>query len=183
VLETRAADDTRPVLIMAEDEGRFGLMNTLRRCWAPQPLRPVVARQMVRESLSVFAAVCPHLGHVSALILPYAKSQMMTLFLAHVAAALAASFIVRLVDRAGWQLSHQVTVPENRRLLPQLPGSPELNPTEHLWEDLRENETANRHFDTLEHLETVLCEGLNRLGSDSERLRSMTNFPYMQVSL
>jgi hypothetical protein len=108
---------------------------------------------------------------------------MMTLFLAHVAAELSAYFIVMLVDRAGWHLSHQVTVPENMRLLPQLPGSPELHPTEHLWEDLRENETANRHFDTLEHLETVLCEGLNRLGSDSERLRSMTNFPYMQVSL
>ena len=59
VLATRAADETRPVLIMAEDEGRFGLMHTLRRCWAPKPLRPVVARHMVRESLSIFAAVCP----------------------------------------------------------------------------------------------------------------------------
>jgi len=28
-----------------------------------------------------------------------------------------------------------------------------------------------------------LCEGLNRLAADPERLRSMTNFPYMQVSL
>jgi DDE superfamily endonuclease len=97
---------------------------------------------MVRESLYVFAAVCPQLGHVSALILPYANSQMMTLFLAHVAAALSAYFIVMLVDRAGWHLSHQVAVPENIRLLPQPPGSPELNPTEHLWEDLRENEAV-----------------------------------------
>jgi hypothetical protein len=37
-----------------------------------------------------------------------------------------------LMDRAGWHLSDEVTVPENIRLLPQLPGSPELNPTEHL---------------------------------------------------
>jgi transposase len=168
---------------MAEDEGGFGLMNALRRCWAPKPLRPIVARQMVRESLYVFAAVCPQLGHVTALLLPYANSHMMTLFLAQVAAELADYFIVRLVDRAGWHLSHEVTVPENIRLLPQLPGSPELNPTEHLWEDLREKETANHHFDTLEHLETALCEGINRLASDPERLRSMTNFPYMQVSV
>jgi len=168
---------------MAEDEGRFGLINTLRKCWAPKPLRPVVARQMVRESLYVFAAVCPQLGHVTTLILPYVNSQMMTLFLAHVAAELSAYFIVMLVDRAGWHLSHDVTIPENIRLLPQLPGSPELNPTEHLWEDLRENETANHHFDTIEHLETALCEGINRLGSDPARLHSMTNSPYMQVSL
>jgi hypothetical protein len=31
--------------------------------------------------------------------------------------------------------------------------------------------------------ETILCEGINRLVSDSERLRSMTNFPYMQLGL
>lgn len=182
-METRAADDTRPVIIMAEDEGRFGLMNTIRRCWAPQPLRPIVARQMVRESLYVFAAVCPQLGRLTALLLPYANSHMMTLFLAQVAVELADYFVVMLVDRAGWHLSHQVTLPDNIRLLPQPPGSPELNPAEHLWDDLRENETANHHFDTLEHLESALCEGLNRLAADPERLRSMTNFPYMQVSL
>jgi hypothetical protein len=158
-------------------------MNSVRRCWAPKPLRPIVARQMVRQSLYVFAAVCPQLGHITALLLPYANSQMMTLFLAHVAAELADYFIVMLVDRAGWHLSRQVTWPENIRLLPQLAGSPELNPAEHLWDDLRENETANRHFEALEHLETALCEGLNRLASDPERLRSMTHFPYMQISL
>jgi transposase len=168
---------------MAEDEGRFGLINRLKRCWAPQPVRPTVAQQIVRESLYIFAAVCPQLGHLTALILPYANSHMMTLFLAHVAAELADYFIVMLVDRAGWHLSHQLTIPENMRLLPQPPGSPELNPAEHLWDDLRENETANRPFDSLEHLETALCNGINRLASDPERLRSMTNFPYMQISL
>ena len=108
---------------------------------------------------------------------------MMPLFLAPVAAELADYCLVMLVDRAGGHLSHAVTVPENMRLLPQLPGSPALNPTEHLWEDLRENEPANHHFDPLEHLETALCQGINRLASDPERLRSMTNFPSMQVSL
>ena len=77
---------------------------------------------------------------------PNANSQMMTLFLAHVAAELSDYFIVMLVDRAGWHLSHQVTVPENIRRLPQLPGSPELNPAEHLWEDVRENELRQSPF-------------------------------------
>ena len=108
---------------------------------------------------------------------------MRTLLLAHVAAERADYCMVMLVDRAGWHLSRQVTRPENIRVLPQLAGSPELNPTEHLWDDLREKDTANRHFDALGHLETALCEGLNRLASDPERLRSMTNCPYMQVSL
>jgi len=168
---------------MAEDEGHFGLISQLKRCWAPKPVRPAVAQQIIRESLYVFAAVCPQLGHLTALILPYANSQMMTLFLAQMAAELADYFIVMLVDRAGWHLSHHITIPDNLRLLPQPPGSPELNPAEHLWDDLRENETANCLFDLLEHLETILCHGLKRLASDPEGLRSMTNFPYMQISL
>ena len=108
---------------------------------------------------------------------------MMTLFLAQVAAELADYFIVMLVDRAGWHMSHQLTIPENLRLLPQPPGSPALNPAEHLWDDLRAKEMANRSFASLEHLEMALCNGLNRLASDPARLRSMTNFPYMQISL
>ena len=146
-------------------------------------MRPTVAQHIVREALYIFAAVCPQLGHLTAVILPYANSHRMTLFLAHVAAELADYFLVMRVDRAGWHMSHQLTMPENMRLLPQPPGSPELNPAEHLWDDLRENDTAHGLFDSLEHLETALCHGINRLASEPERLRSMTNFPYMQISL
>ena len=108
---------------------------------------------------------------------------MMTLFLAQVAAELADYFIVMLVDRAGWHMSHPITIPDHIRLLPQPPGSPARNPAEHLGDDLRENETANGLFDSLEHLEPMLSHGLKRLAFDPEGLRSMTNFPYMQISL
>ena len=134
-LETRVSDETRPVLMMAEDEGRVGLINTLQRWWVPQPLRPVVARHMVRQFLYGFAAVCPQFGPITALMVPDAHHQMMTLLLAPVAAARSAYCIGMLVDRAGWQLSHHGTVPEHMRRLPQPPGSPALNPPEQLWED------------------------------------------------
>jgi len=99
-----------------------------------------------------------------------------------VAAELADDCMVRLVDRAGWHLRHDVTVPDNMRLLSPLPGSPALTPTEHRWEDWRENATAKQHFDTLEPLESALWQGIHRRASAPERLRSMTNFPYRQVS-
>ena len=170
-------------MLLAQDEGRFGLLRSLKRCWAPKPLRPTVAQQIIRESLSIFAAVCPQLGHLTALIVPYANSQMMTLFLAQVAAELADYFMVMRVDRAGWHMSHHLIIPDNIRLLPQPPGSPALNPAEPLGDDVRDNETANGLFDSLEHLATILSHGLKRLAFDPEGLRSMTNFPYMQISL
>jgi hypothetical protein len=32
--------DPRPVVLMAEDEGRFGRISQARRCWAPPGVRP-----------------------------------------------------------------------------------------------------------------------------------------------
>ena len=81
----RSPDDQRPVVLMAQEEGRFGRINPPRRCWAPKPIRPEVRNQMVPQLLSVFAAVCPYLGRLTALILPYANTEMMTLFLQQVA--------------------------------------------------------------------------------------------------
>jgi hypothetical protein len=70
VLATRDTDDPHPVIMMAEDEGRFGRLSERRRWGAPKPLRPTVPRQVVREWVDVCAAVCPQLGQVTALILP-----------------------------------------------------------------------------------------------------------------
>jgi transposase len=168
---------------MAQDEGRFGRINPPRRCWAPKPIRPVVRNQIVHEFLYVFAAVCPYLGRLTALILPYANTEMMTLFLQQVAVDFRDYIVVMLLDQAAWHTTHKLAVPENMRLLPLPPGSPELNPTEHLWEDLRENEMANQPFDSLDRVEDALCHGINRLAANPGCLRSLTNFPYLRLTL
>lgn len=168
--------------ILAEDEGRFGRSDRPRRCWAPKPLRPTVPRQIVREFVYVFAAVCARLGRLTSLILPAANTEMMNMFLAHVAREFAAYFVILLVDRAGWHTTPRLLVPENIRLLPQPARSPELNPAEHIWEELREKELANRSFPALRPLENALCEGLTHLAIDPERVRSLTDFPYMRIT-
>ena len=170
-------------MVMAHDEGRFGRISDIQRCWAPQGVRPSVPQQIVREWVYVFAAVCSQLGRLTALILPYANTQMMTLLLRQVAIDVQDYFLVMVVDRAGWHLSKALQMPENLRLIPLPPGSPELNPAEHLWDELREHELANHSFASLDHVESALCRGIKRLASQPERLRSLTNFPYMRVSL
>jgi hypothetical protein len=171
------------VAILAQDEGRFGRSDRPRRCWAPTPLRPAVPRQIVREFVYVFAALCAQLGRLTSLILPTANTEMMNLFLAHVAREFAPYFVILLVDRAGWHTTPQLIVPENIRLLPQPARSPELNPAEHVWDELREKTLANRVFPALRLLENTLCEGLTHLSGDPQRVRSLTDFPYMRVTL
>src|SRR5262245_66288374 len=97
---------------MAQDEGRFGRIDRPRRCWAPKPLRPIVPRQIVRESVYVFAAVCAALGRVTSLILPTVNTAMMALFLSHVAREFADCFIIMRVERDGWHYTQSLPVPE-----------------------------------------------------------------------
>jgi hypothetical protein len=66
---------------MAEDEGRFGRVCIPRRAWAPPGIRPHAPRQIVRESVYVFAAVAPAEGEMTSLVLPTANTAMMQLFL------------------------------------------------------------------------------------------------------
>jgi len=131
---TRDPADQRPILQMAQDEGRFGRISVLKRAWAPPGIRPHSAQQMVREFLYVYAAVAPSEGTMTSLILPEASTAMMTLFLEHVSKTFPNSFLVMQVDQAGWHSAKDLVIPENIRLIAQPAYSPELNPVEHIWD-------------------------------------------------
>lgn len=178
---TRETEDERPILIMAQDEGCFGRFSRAKRCWAPPGVRPHVPAQVVREYTYVYAAVAPALGQMVSLILPEASTEMMNLFLEQVSQTCSKHFIVMQVDQAGWHHAKDLVIPENIRLIPQPAYSPELNPVEHIWDELREKYYHNRLFPSLEFLIDTLCQGLAALADDAERLRSLTGFPHLKV--
>ena len=105
---------------------------------------------------------------------------MMSLFLKHVSEAYADYFIIMLVDGAGWHFSKNLDVPENIKLIKQPSHSPELNPVEHIWEEIREKHFHNKAMHSLDEVETRLCGGLVDLMRNPDRVSSMTNFPYLR---
>jgi hypothetical protein len=167
---------------MAADEGKFGRLGEVRACWCPPGIRPVVPKQQVREYVYAYAAVAPQLGQMTSLILPYANTKMMNLFLKQVSQDYAEYFIIMQVDRASWHLSKSLQIPENIRLVPQPSHSPELMPVEHIWEDIRENYFYNRILKSMDKVVDRLCQGLVALSSDPEKLRSLTYFPHLRIS-
>lgn len=168
---------------MAQDEGVFGRISEPVKCWAPAPIRPVAPRQIVREFVYVFAAVCPSLGRMTSLILPDADSEMMSIFLAQVSRDFSDYFIVMVLDKAGWHTTGKLDIPSNIRLLPLPARSPELNPAEHIWDDMREKDFGNVAFDNLSEVEDRICDSVRRLCSAPDGLRSLTDFPYMDITL
>jgi transposase len=88
----------------------------------------------------------------------------MDLHLAELSQAVApGAHAVVLLDQAGWHTSPKLTIPANISLLPLPPKSPELNPTENVWQYLRDNWLSNRVFKTGRDIADHCCEAWNRL--------------------
>lgn len=164
---------------MFQDEARFGRMVRIRRCWSPAPERPVVANGYEREFVYVYGGVSPLEGELDWMICPKMNTERMGQYLAQVRAAHPGEFIVMVVDGASSHVSKDLVVPENIRLL-RLPGySPELNPQEHVWDEIREKEFPNRVFSDLASVTRQLQKGLPLLAADRQRLRSLTAWPWI----
>ena len=113
---------------MLQDEGRFGRISMLRRCWAPRGIRPCVPSQIVREYTYAYVAVSPHDGAMDSLILPEVSERAMSIFLREVSERHPDEFILMVMDGAGWHRAKALSVPKNMALLFLPPYSPELNP-------------------------------------------------------
>jgi transposase len=164
---------------MFMDEARFGRINDVRRCWAPPGIRPIVPFQIVRKYTYAYAAICPFDGDLDALILPEVNTQSMSLFLTELSQNHEHEHIVLILDRAGWHTAKDLNIPENITLHWLPPYSPELNPVEHLWDEIREKWFLNRYFSSLDAVEDQLMEALKTLMKDCVRVKSISLFNWM----
>ena len=176
---TRQASVGRPVRLMFQDEARFGRINDPRRCWAPRGLRPEVGMQIVREYTYAFGAVSPQDGTLDTLVLPVVTAEAMSIFLAEVARRHPEEFILMVLDGAGWHRANSLAIPENMRLEALPPYSPQLNPMEHIWDEVREKWFANEVFGSLDGVEDRLVEALVALENDPNLVASTTGFDWI----
>ena len=138
---------------------------------------------MVRQAIYAYTLVCPQLARCTSLILPYANTQMMNLFLRQVADDFKEYKLIVQIDQAGWHKSKDLQIPQNIALIEQPPYSPELNPVEHLWEEIREKFLDNHIFDSMEKLINQLSDALKAIANYGQKLTSMTYFEHLNVLL
>ena len=172
----------RPVRLMFQDEARFGRMARIRRCWSPAPLRPVVCNGYEREFTYVYGGVSPLEGQLDWSLTEKMNTTNMSAFLNQVSQAHPQEFIVMVVDGASSHKAKELVVPENIRLI-ALPGySPELNPQEHIWDEVREKAFPNLVLDQMALVVERLKQGMGSLAADAERVRGIAAWPWI-VSL
>ena len=164
---------------MFEDEARFGRLSEPQRCWAPAGVRPVIPAQIVREYEYALAAVSPHDGVLDTLVLPEVNAETMGSFLAEVSQRHSEELILLVLDGAGGHRAKRLSIPANIRLVSLPPWSPQLNPAEHVWDEVREKWFANRQFASMDQLEAQLVTGLASLEADTPRVASLTGFDWI----
>ena len=172
-----------PIRLMFQDEARFGRISDTRRCWCPKPVRPLCQAMVTQEYTYAYAAVSVVDGQLDSLILPHVNGPCMQIFLDEVASRRPDERILMVLDGAGWHQSESLQLPPNLRLLKLPPYSPELNPVEHLWDDLREKSFGNQVFDSLDTLESHLELALRDMELDHRRVHSIVAWPWIINSL
>ncbi|HJS99528.1 MAG TPA: IS630 family transposase, partial [Terriglobales bacterium] len=154
----------KPIGIWFADEARIGQKNKATRRWARRGTRPSAPSDQRTGSTHIFGAICPARGIGAGLVLPFCNSTTLSLRLAEISQAVSdGAHAVVLLDQAGWHTSSELAVPANISLLPLPPKSPELNPTENIWQYLRDNWLSNRVFDSAANIVDHCCHAWNKL--------------------
>jgi len=151
------------VRLMFQDEAGFGRINKPKYCWCFKGLRPVVPCHHIREYRYAYGAVEPLTGENFFLILPYSNTDCMNVFLKELSEAYPNDTIILVCDGASWHKSNSLTIPENIRLFFLPPATPEMNPIEQIWKELRKRGFKNEIFKTLNHVIGRLCDTINSL--------------------
>ena len=150
----------KPVIVFFEDEGRFGRISREMYCWVKKDMVPCVARQMIREYIYAYSALAPQTGDCYSIIAPYCNTEAMNYFLVQLANQYNHYRIVLILDKAGWHISKNLQLPDNLHLMHLPPYSPELNPVELLWREVRAKNFHNIIFNSLDEVENILSVAL-----------------------
>ena len=168
--------------IWVQDEMRVGQKNSRVRQWAPTGTRPRQPADQRFESMYVFGAFCPQKGTAAAILSPVCNHKIMQMHLDEISQQVGGkAHAMIILDGAGWHSAIELVIPENITLAILPPYSPELNPSENIWQYMRQNWISNTVFDDLEEIFRIVEDAWNKLLNLPERITSITSRKWLCV--
>ncbi|WP_310589108.1 IS630 family transposase [Runella aurantiaca] len=158
------------------DESGFYLLPLVSRTWAPKGQTPVIAEKAGKEHLSLIAAVTPNGRlYISGQDKAY-DSEGVINFLEYLCRRYRSKNLLVIWDGAtihrSLAIKNFLAYKKGRVHLVTLPGySPELNPVELLWSQLK-RDFKNRVFVSLKDLAEVLTEKIEEIRKNTTLLIS-----------
>ena len=168
---------------MFQDEAGFGRINKPKRGWCVKGTRPSVPCHHIREYVYAYGAVAPQDGELFGWIMPNTNTVCMNVFLQELSCRYPNDYILLVVDNAAWHTAKALEIPPNIELFQSLPYTPELNPIEMIWKELREKGFRNEAFSTLSDVMDRLCKTFKSLMQDAARVSSITYWDWINSAL
>jgi hypothetical protein len=162
--------------LFSQDESRFGLLPIPRRRITLPGIKPISPVQFQFESYYLYGAVEPRTGESFFLELPNLNAQCFQIYLDEFSKAYADSFNVMLLDRGKFHQAKSLRIPHNIAFVFLPPYSPELNPIERLWEDIKA-EIADELYPTIQALMDRVASIIKRYAKAA--IQSLTSYPYL----
>ena len=127
------------------------------------------------EWLWLYAALEPLTGESFCLEMSHMDGDCFEVFLRELRQAYPTGQIVLVMDRAGSHQSKKVHWPDGMRPLRLPPRSPELNPAERWFKELRAR-LSNRVFESMEAIDSALEAALRPYWQDQRLLKRLTGY-------
>ena len=159
------------------DESRWGLKTELGRGIALKGVKPVAPLQWPPAHCWLYGAVEVPSGQSVFYVFSHLDAVCFQRFLDHLAQQFPTSFNLLQLDQAGAHIATQLQWPSNVLPVFQPPGSPELNPVERLWQELKAR-FKGLNFASLEALQQWLFRQLE--GLSSREIRSLTSRSFIR---
>jgi len=115
--------------------------------------------------------------------MPTSNTACFQIFLNVLARKFARQDILLVLDGAPNHRCSDLVVPHNVTLLYLPPYSPELNPKENLWDEIREKIFKNYALKSMDAVRAKLRQAILYMEHNPKLVRSITSFPYIVNSL
>jgi transposase len=168
-----------PYELYFADEMRYGLISNFRRSWSRVGERTVIDSQQSFENRYLFSAVSPltgdsfHLTSIEGFDSAAAYSFLRELKKKH-----RDTLTIVVWDNAPCHRPIMHREIEGLIVLFLPPYSPELNPAERFFEELRKA-TANQIFTTIEAQESAIEAHLNQLADDTAGMKRLLGYDWI----
>ena len=111
----------------------------------------------------VYGAVEPETGDGCFWVMTRCDTESMNFFLEKLSEQYTDDYILLICDGAAWHKSTELIIPENIELFFIPPYTPEMNPIEQIWKEIRKRGFQNEVFDSLEAVIDRLCFTIKNL--------------------
>lgn len=158
---------------------RYGLMTNMRRSWSLVGERAILPQQQAYSNEYLYSAIAPLTGKSFHLILPDMDSEVTLIFLQELKKQHPNENVVVVWDNAPCHRNGCMSKIDGLTLIPLPSYSPELNPAERFFEEIR-RETANRVFESLEKQKNLIIEAVKRWHGNIDRMKLLISYDWIR---